>query len=65
MKDLKRKVRDWDNDNHIMRKYGKTIRAKIAETLIKTQRSIITNESVAVTSKKPLDELHENEFAHA
>lgn len=48
-----------------MRKYGKTIRAKIAETLIKTQRSIITNESVAVTSKKPLDELHENEFAHA
>lgn len=52
MKDNKRKMRDWENDNYIMRQYGKTIRAHIAEALFKTQKSITTYESIALEQQR-------------
>ena len=43
MKNRNRKVREWNNDNYIMKKYGSSIRTKIAETLIPAQMAIYVN----------------------
>lgn len=65
MRDHRRKVRDWDNDNHIMRKNGRNIRAKIAETLVKAQSSIMTYKALAEYRETGVDHFSEDEFGHA
>jgi hypothetical protein len=65
MKDLKRKNRDWDNDNHIMRKYGKNIRRNIAETLVKAQRPIVLQRAIVRAQKLLLARIPKDECAEA
>jgi hypothetical protein len=57
MKNRNRKVREWNNDNFIMKKYGSSIRAKIAETLIPVHVAIYLNHKNNQEQKKILADI--------
>jgi hypothetical protein len=51
MKDLTRKNRDWDNDNFIMSKHGKSIRENIYRAFITAGTSIVTYRTIDAIQK--------------
>lgn len=69
MKDMKRRNRNWDNDNYIMRQHGKSIRRNIARTFVKAQTSIATYRAIALLQdqmhKRVLEDTPIEEFAKA
>ena len=65
MKDDFRKSRNWDNDNYIMRKYGGSIRAAMARSLMRSQASMIGYRIVEECRKAELENIPIERCANA
>jgi hypothetical protein len=65
MKDETRKNRNWDNDNFIMKKYGGSVRANIADTLLKAHRAIMIHRTLAHAQRAALESFPLEKCANA
>jgi hypothetical protein len=65
MKDETRKNRNWDNDNFIMKKYGSSIRANIADTLLRAHRSVMIHRTLAQAQNAALESIPLEKCANA